>query len=313
MLRKAKVEKYGVSPATCSQTALTPPARRSGSCRRPATPFSPRLRPSLTPAMKSVWAANTNVSAWSNRARSSSAADNVRMGRLVARERSVGGCVPPGEPLDERLEDPVREVAEGAEGDNAHEDHVGLEPQSRVDDQIAEPGVGGDHLGRDHRRERQPHADAHAREDAVQTRGQHDEPEQLPARSAEALRRPDLVPRHAEDRRQRVEQHDERRRVGDEEELRALADAEPDERRREERDGRDEAPELDERVEAAPRQPYGSHQQPEAGADRAAEHEPREDPSQADDAVLQEPARDDLAEDRKSTRLNSSHDQISYA
>src|SRR5438132_1073355 len=239
---------------------------------------------------------NTKAAAWGRRARSSSAADNARMDRLVASEPSVGGRVPPGEPVNERLEDPVREVAEGAEGNDAHEHHVGLEPQPRVDDQIAEPGVGGDHLGRDHRRERQSHADAHAREDAVQTRGQHDEPEQLPARGAEALRGPDLVPRHAEDRGQRAEQHDERRGVGDEEELRALADAEPDERRRQERDRGDEAPELDEGVEAAPGQPDGSHQQSEAGADRAAEHEPREDPSQADHTVLQEAARDDLAD-----------------
>src|SRR6185503_3236535 len=165
MLRNAKVEKYGVSPATCSQTALTPPARSSGSCRRPATPFSPRLRPSLTPAVKSVWPANTKASAWSRRARSSSVPDSARMGRLVAKGRSVGGRVPPGEPADERLDGLVREIAEGAEGDDAHEHHVGLEPQTRVEDQVAEPGVGGDHLGRDHGRERQPHADAHARQD----------------------------------------------------------------------------------------------------------------------------------------------------
>src|SRR5215472_16256825 len=277
MLRNANVAKYGVSPATCSQTALTPPAHRSGSCRRPATPRSPRVRPSLTPAMKSVWPANTNASAWRRRARSSSIVDR---GRIACAERSVGGRVPPREAMDQRLKRLVREVAEGAERDDADEHHVRLKPEPRVDDQIPETGVRGDHLGRHHRGERESHADAHAREDAVQARGQHHQAKELPARGAETLGGADLVPRHGEDGAERVEQHDERRRVRDEKELRALADAEPDEGGREEGDRRHEAPELDVGIERAAREPDGSHQEPETRADRATERESTEDAPQ---------------------------------
>src|SRR5207249_3860378 len=55
-----------------------------------------------------------------------------------------------GEADDHEAEEAVGDEPERAQTHDPDEDLVRGHPQPRVEDQIAEPGVRGDHLGRDH-------------------------------------------------------------------------------------------------------------------------------------------------------------------
>ena len=93
------------------------------------------------------------------------------------------------------------------------------------------------------------------------------EAEGLPARRAEAARGAKLVLPDADDARISVDHHHEGRGVGDQHILAVLANAEPDQHRRQPGNRRDEAEELQRRIE----QPLRSLERAEQQAERRAQ------------------------------------------
>src|SRR6516225_1215118 len=136
-----------------------------------------------------------------------------------------------GEADDEIAEEAVGGEAKRSQAYDADEDLVRCHPKARVEYQIAKAGIRRDHFGGDHGCERIAHGKAHAGQDERQRRRQRHKNECLEGSGAKAGRGAQLVRsdmRHAD---HGVDQHDEDRRIDDDENFRRLPDAEPDDHR----------------------------------------------------------------------------------
>src|SRR5262249_46841368 len=127
--------------------------------------------------------------------------------------------------------------------------------------------------------------DPHSGEDERYGRRERHQAENLESRRSEALREPDLVERDAENARAGVDDDDEDSGVDDRQHLRGLADSEPDECKRQQRDRRNEAKELGIWLEQSLDQADVSHQQPDGNADGGPDEKPEQDALHADGDV----------------------------
>src|SRR6516164_9369155 len=148
-----------------------------------------------------------------------------------ASRTAIRSAILMGEADDEIAEEAVGGEAKRAKAYDADEDLVRCHPEARVEYQVAKAGIRRDHFGGHHGCERIAHGKAHAGQDERQRRRQCHKNEYLEGSGAKASRGAQLVRsdmRHAD---HGVDEHDEDRRIDDDENFRSLPDAEPDDHR----------------------------------------------------------------------------------
>src|SRR5664279_2283426 len=151
-------------------------------------------------------------------------------------------------PADLANEEVEREADE-ADRDHADDDDVGAQQGARVVDQKAEAGVGADELGRDQRHPADPEADADAGDDLRQG-GEHNDAAQHRAfAAAQAARRAHEIRLDTPDAGDGVEQDRKEDAEKDDELVLRVADAEPEDRKRNPGERRDRPQHLDQGVE----------------------------------------------------------------
>src|SRR5919106_3812256 len=143
-------------------------------------------------------------------------------------------------------EQPVRGQAEEREQHDADHERGGLHQVLRVEDEEADAGAGRDHLGGDEQQQRGAGAELEAGEDHRRRRGQHPLADQAPPPRPEAHCRPQEQRVGVSHAGVGVDRHREEDAEHDHGDLRGLADAEPEDQQRQQRDlgdrerGRDE-------------------------------------------------------------------------
>src|SRR5947208_3017823 len=188
---------------------------------------------------------------------------------------SRGRTLPPEPATAEADDESVARVAEEPQHNRGAEHLVHEEEVPPVVDEVAEPLFGADELGDDDDEERERHAETDPGQDLRQRRRQHDAEEERRAPGAQAGGGAEQQRVHLPDRVDRREEHRKERRVGDERDLRRLADPHPDDEERQHRQRRDRPQDLDDRLEQVAdhgevpsRQPEGERQE---GARREAD------------------------------------------
>src|SRR5437870_2604572 len=188
---------------------------------------------------------------------------------------SRGRTLPPEPATAEADDESVARVAEEPQHNRGAEHLVHEEEVPPVVDEVAEPLFGADELGDDDDEERERHAETDPGQDLRQRRRQHDAEKERRAPGAQAGGGAEQQRVHPPDRVDRREEHRKERRVGDERDLRRLADPHPDDEERQHRQRRDRPQDLDDRLEQVAdhgevpsRQPEGERQE---GARREAD------------------------------------------
>src|SRR5713101_4912670 len=287
--------------ATSASTPFGEESKTLSWARRPCFSRNPRFTATISRAMSADGATATvtapppcarpaaGMAAWSSTAAATAATSRhppvvaPRMTLLLSLRWSAARrpIVSPEQPARRRLEDVVGGQAQEPQHEDADEGELRPHPLAGAEDEIAETGIRGDQLGRDHRHEAIAHRQPHAREHVAHGGGDRDQEEDLPARGAEGARRAHLVTRHPRHAHHRVQRHDEDRGVGEQRDFGSLAGAQPQHHGRDPRQRRQEAQELQVRLEEEARRTEAAHEDPARHAERAAQGEAREDPREA--------------------------------
>src|SRR5438093_9373144 len=168
---------------------------------------------------------------------------------------------------------PVAGVAEEAEQQRGAEHLRHEEEVAPVVDEIPEPVLGADELRDDDDEERERHAQAQAGQHVGQRGGQDHAEEQVARPRAQALCRAQQPAVDLGDAVHGGHEHRKERRVGDEADLRALADADPDDEQRQHRERRDRPQQLDDRLDEVAHRAHLAGEQPERQREHGARRE----------------------------------------
>src|SRR2546426_33282 len=161
---------------------------------------------------------------------------------------SRGRTLPPEPATAEADDEGVARVAEEPQHNGGAEHLVHEEEVPPVVDEVPEPLFGADELGDDDDEERERHAETDPGQELRQRRRQHDAEKERRAPGAQAGGGAEQQRVHPPDRVDRREEHRKERRVGDERDLRRLADPHPDDEERQHRQRRGRPPDLDDRL-----------------------------------------------------------------
>src|SRR5438445_128052 len=184
---------------------------------------------------------------------------------------------PPAPATAEADDESGARVAEEPQHNRGAEHLVHEEEVPPVVDEVAEPLFGADELGDDDDEERERHAETDPGQDLRQRRRQHDAEEERRAPGAQAGGGAEQQRVHLPDRVDRREEHRKERRVGDERDLRRLADPHPDDEERQHRQRRDRPQDLDARLAQAAGERRVPRRQPEGERQEGARREADDD------------------------------------
>src|SRR5664279_3001272 len=200
--------------------------------------------------------------------------------------------MPAEEVIRQLVQERVDTEANDADRDHPGDDLVGPEELAGLQNPIAEAAVDGDHLGHDDDDERNAVADADAGQDVGRGGGKDDAPEHDRPLCPEVLRRPHVDGVDVPHARDGVEDREERPEA-DQEEGRRIAQSEPEDRQRDEGDGRDGAEDLDQRVHQPIDGVADPHQKTQSQSQSAADEEADEDAEETGCCVVEKLARDE--------------------